>query len=61
MAKCICFHWREFIDGIEQPHLRFKYCPWCGSELQLEAADYRERPVCPEEAMEEAQQQSDPP
>lgn len=53
MAKCICPDFRENIDKINGPFVlqrarggvgyqgkRFKYCPWCGSELELEASDY---------------------
>ena len=53
MAKCICPDFRANIDKINGPlqlqqarmgigyqGKRFRYCPWCSSELTLEASDY---------------------
>jgi hypothetical protein len=54
MPKCICLDWRENINKVDAPIIlagirssrpgytgkKFTHCPWCGSELTLEASDY---------------------
>lgn len=54
MSKCICPDWRENIDKLDAPIIlagirngrsgytgkKFTHCPWCGSELTLQASDY---------------------
>ena len=51
VRNCECDEWREGVTGLFQyagvpGRKRFKYCPWCGKELEEKKEEAKEVRTC---------------